>query len=191
MSSKRTSFFCASHSLCEPSGRSAPCSSAASSSGVTSSPPSTTMRPCRDTAKPGVDSARPVVSGVTLPDATSMRDRWVTRLCSISASTLLPSGVQRGCENQRSIGAGTRHRAGRDVDDRELHRRVVDPLRPRRPAGTRCGVRPATTADAVRRVEIAVGAVELRERLLGRAGTRLDQVQRRPSSGDPGPRRDG
>jgi len=104
MSSIRASRFCASQSLCDVNGRRPRRSIAAISGGRSSPPPSTTRRSpatSKSTSKRG-----PLVSGVTRPSATDTRDRFVTRLCSISAYTLRPSFDQRGFASERSMGAG-------------------------------------------------------------------------------------
>ena len=174
MSSKRASFFCASHSLCAASVRSVPRSTAASSNGVTSSPPSTTTRPCGETANPASKRA-PLVSGVTLPDATSTRDKMGDTAVLDQRQHALAVGAparlrEPAVDRRRDLRV-----AGRHVHDREQGRGVVDPLV--------LGAAHVGDAAAVRgpgqlrpQVGIVVGAVELREPALGRTGAWFDQV---------------
>ena len=120
-------------------------------------------------------SARPSVSGVTAPVARSMRETCVTRLSSTSASTAVPSGVNRGLV-WLIVDAGGRVTAPLvDVDDRERPGRVVDPLVL---AGLQVGDALAVRAPGGARLErrVVVRAREAGDRLLRAARARLDDV---------------
>ena len=97
------------------------------------------------------------------PAASSMRERCATRFSSMIASRDLPSGLQRGLEKLRSIGAGRRDSRGRDLDHRELVRRVIDQVL----VLVALQIGDALAVRAPRRPRfpgrIEVGALELRE----------------------------